>query len=456
MNLKKKLSKILIQFGVKSSRTKNIVKHISVSFFYKLGAILANFLLVPLLINYLDLENYGVWLTLSSFIGWFTFFDIGLGNGLRNKLAEAQTVGDFKLARAYVSSAYFTILVISLFLFLFFLFINKFINWGSVFNTSKKLNDDLSLLMPIVVGCFCLQLVVKLIGNVYLASQNHSIQVKIHFVTQIISLVIIWLLVKTSKSSILIFGTLFSAIPVLVLLGLNIIGFSKEHKKIKPTYSLWKFKYLRDIMGLGLEFFIIQISGIMLFATDNFIISKIFSPEEVVPYNIAFKYFSIPTMVFTIILTPYWSSFTEAYLKKDYQWIKKSIKNILKIWYLMPVLLIIMLIMSDWFYKLWIGDKISVSFVLSCSMALYVLLFTYKTIYNFFINGVGKIRIQMIVGVISIFINIPLSILFAKYLNLGLSGVILATSVSLAMSAILGPVQYKKIINFKAYGIWNR
>jgi O-antigen/teichoic acid export membrane protein len=81
---------------------------------YKGGSILASFLLVPLTINYLDTENYGIWLTLSSFIAWFSFFDIGLGNGLRNKFAEAKAKGDMTLARGYVSSAYFTIGVVSI------------------------------------------------------------------------------------------------------------------------------------------------------------------------------------------------------------------------------------------------------------------------------------------------------------------------------------------------------
>lgn len=442
--------------GVKSSRTKNIVKHVSVSFFYKGGAVLANFMLVPLLIDYLDTENYGVWLTLTSFIGWFTFLDIGLGNGLRNKLAEAIAVKNYNLAKYYVSSAYFSILTISLFLFIVFLTINSPIDWTLVFNTSSKLKSELSILMPIVVGCFCLQLIVKLVGDVYLANQNHSIQVKIHFYTQILSVILIWILMKATKSSLLIFGAVFSSIPVLVLLGLNIIGFSKKYKNIKPSIRFWNFNYLKDIMGLGVEFFIIQVSGVMLFATDNFIISKVFSPEEVVPYNVAFKYFSIPTMIFTLVLTPFWSSFTDAFVKKEFTWIKKSMRNILFIWCIVPVILLIMLLISGWFYKFWVGEKIVIPVFLSISMAVYVMLFTYKSIYNFFINGVGKIRIQMIVGIITIIINIPLSIIFSKHFNLGLAGVILATSVSLAISAIFGPIQYHKIIALKARGIWNR
>ena len=82
--MKEILHKVYNKVGIKSQRTKGITKHVLLSFLYRGGSIAATFLLVPLTINYLDTDNYGIWLTLSSFISWFAFFDIGLGNGLRN------------------------------------------------------------------------------------------------------------------------------------------------------------------------------------------------------------------------------------------------------------------------------------------------------------------------------------------------------------------------------------
>lgn len=454
--MKKKIINLLDRIGVKSNRTLNIVKHIAVSFFYKGGAVLANFLLVPLTINYLDVENYGVWLTLSSFISWFSFFDIGLGNGLRNKFAEAKAKNDYSLARAYISTAYYTITCISTLLFLVFLIVSYFIDWTKVFNTSDQLMSDFSILMPVIIGLFCLQLIVKLISSVYLADQNHSIQVKIQFITQALSLVVIWTLTKFTESSLLIFGIIFSALPVLVLLGLNVFAFSKRFKHLKPSITLWKKKYLKDIMGIGFNFFIVQIAVLILFSTDNFIISKIFSPKEVVPYNIAFKYFSILTMVFSILVAPYWSSFTEAYVKKDFSWIKTSVNNVLKIWLIVPVALVLMFFLADWFYLIWVGEGVNVSKILSFSMALFVLMSTFNTIFVSFINGVGKIKLQLITSIISMVINIPLSIFLAKTLNLGVSGVMFATCFSMGYSVILRPLQYYKLINNKAKGIWNK
>lgn len=43
---------------------------------------------------------------MSSIVGWFVFFDVGLTQGLRNRFAEARAKGDEELARNYVSTTY--------------------------------------------------------------------------------------------------------------------------------------------------------------------------------------------------------------------------------------------------------------------------------------------------------------------------------------------------------------
>lgn len=454
--LKKHLHKVYNRVGIKSDRTKNITKHVLLSFIYKGGSIIANFLLVPLTINYLDTENYGIWLTLSSFIAWFSFFDIGLGNGLRNKFAEAKAKGDMTLAKAYVSSAYFTIGAVCLGLMLLFFSLNFFIDWTKVFNANASLQKDLSLLMPIVFGFFCLQLVTKLITTIYAADQHHSMQGKINFFTQAGSLILVWLMTKTSESSLLIFGSIFSALPVLILGGLNFFAFSNTYKVFKPTLSLWEKKYFKDIFELGLIFFIVQISGIILYTTDNFIISNLFSPAEVVPYNIAYKYFSVAFMVFNIIATPFWSSTTAAYNTGDFLWIKKSMRNLMKVAFAFIVLVLIMVLFSDYFYDFWIGTKVVVNKNLTILIGVFILLTIYVTPFTLFLNGIGKIKLQAIQGLSSAMINIPLSFLLVKYFQFGPSGVILATIISFIPSVFLGPIQYYKIISNTATGIWNK
>ncbi|HRP58969.1 MAG TPA: MATE family efflux transporter, partial [Vicingus sp.] len=212
----------------------------------------------------------------------------------------------------------------------------------------------------------------------------------------------------------------------------------------------------KDITGLGSRFFVVQTAAMVMFTTDSFIISQLFSPREVVPYNVAFKYFSIATMAYTILITPFWSSFTEAYAKKDFDWIKKTVTNIQKIWLLVLLALIVMVVSANWFYKIWVGGTVQVPILLTITMAVFVAMTTYNMVYVNFINGVGKIKIQLITSIISMLINIPISIVFAKYFNWGITGVMLATCFCMSYGVVLRPVQYFMIINNRAKGIWNK
>mgnify|MGYP006088593971 CR=1 FL=1 len=449
-------NKLYSKFGITSDRTKNITKHVLLSFLYKGGSILSALLMVPLTIHYLDVENYGVWLTLSSFIAWFSFFDIGLGNGLRNKFAVAKANGDIELAKAYVSTAYFTIGATSGVLILMFFILNTFVNWSRVFNSSTSIQHDLSILMPIVFGFFCLRLVAKLITTIYTADQHHSMQGKVNFYIQVGSLLLIWLMTKTSHSSLLLFGSIFSVFPVLILLLMNIVGFNNRFKEYRPTFSLWKTKYFKDIFGLGIKFFIIQISWMVITSTDNFIITQLYTPKEVVPYNIAFKYFSIALMSFTIIVTPFWSSFTEAFEKKEFQWIKKSMNNLFRLILVFITISFILLLSSNYIYKFWIGEQVQIQFSLSLLMCIYISMIIYLTPFNYFINGIGKIKLQLIQTLLMAVINIPLSYFLSIKLEMGVNGIILGTIFSVLPSLFLSTIQFLLITNNKAKGIWNK
>ena len=88
-------------------------------------------------------------------------------------------------------------------------------------------------------------------------------------------------------------------------------------------------------------------------------------------------------------------------------------------------------------------------------MACYAILFTFNNIVAFFSNGIGKIKIQLYGGIIAAILNVPLSYYFSKTLELGTSGVLLATIICLLFVDILLFIQYRKIVTKKAVGIWN-
>ena len=97
-----------------------------------------------------------------------------------------------------------------------------------------------------------------------------------------------------------------------------------------------------------------------------------------------------------------------------------------------------------------------IPFAISFGWAIFIAIQSFSMIYMHFINGVGKVKLQMIVLIAMAFLNIPLSIFLAKNVGMGVSGVIFATNIAVFINSILMSVQYRKIIFKNAVGIWNK
>lgn len=429
-------------------------KNILASFIIRGLSIAISLVLVPLTINYVNPSRYGIWLTLGSILTWFSFFDIGLGNGLRNKFAEALAQGESELARIYLSTTYAVLgIIIGSVLFLF-ICINPFLNWAIILNTSHEMAGELSLLVIIVFVFFCLRFVFQLIFIVLSACQETAKASLFDFLGSLFSSAIIFILTKTTSGNLIYLGATLSVTPVLVLIVTSLWFYSRGYKKFAPSFKHVKFKYARDLMSLGINFFIIQIAVLVLFNTNNIIIAQLFGPQEVTTYNISFKLFSVITMIFFIIVTPLWSAYTEAYTKKEFKWIKTMMSKMGKIWILLSIFTILILLSSPVIYKLWVGKSVEIPFALSIAMSSFVIAYVWQILHISLLNGIGKIRLQLYVALISGIINIPLAILMGK--QFGLVGITLTSTLQVSVSGILYSIQTRKILSNTATRIWNK
>ena len=123
------------------SRSSKFKTNIIVSVFFKSADTLIYLLLVPITLGYLNPYEYGIWLTLSSVLAWIDSFDIGLGNGLRNKLAESIANNDKIKARKYVSTTFFMLLILMAILLVIGLLVIHWINWEEVLNLDKYVSN---------------------------------------------------------------------------------------------------------------------------------------------------------------------------------------------------------------------------------------------------------------------------------------------------------------------------
>lgn len=436
-------------------RTLKVKRNIIYSFLIKGGSVVLGLLIIPLTINYVNKSQYGVWLTISSLVSWINTFDIGLSNGLRNKMAHSLALDEEENIVKYVSTTYAILFIISIITFILFVFLGSFFNWNDLLNVGNAVNFNIWPIIVITLASFCVQFMLQPIKSMLTAMHQPFMTSLILLIIQFITFVLTWVLTITTKEgSLMNLVIVVAGAPVLVFVIANIYLFGTSLKAYRPKWSAVDIKSAKSLLGTGGVFFFIQIGALILYQTDNIIITRTLGPQEVTTFNLAFKYFSIMTMLFVIMLTPYWSAFTDAWAKKDTEWIKHSINKMKTIWIYTSIGTVLLYIFSPIAYHLWIGNTVAIPNILSLSMTLYAILNNWQGIYAYALNGIGKLRLQLICILAAGLVNIPLSIILIHWV--GVSGTVFANVIISIVVNYLYTRQTKLIISYKATGIWDK
>jgi O-antigen/teichoic acid export membrane protein len=328
------------------------------------------------------------------------------------------------------------------------------LNWSTILNADPSYATRLTYVSLIVVTFFCLSYIFRLVGIVFVADQLPAYSDLLGLIGYVLSFLIILALVKTTHGALVYVAATLSAVPALVMIIAHFIVFSKKYLNISPNRKYIKMKYARNLIGLGFKYFLVQISSLVVFALSNAIIAQMFGLEQVTTFNIAYKYFSVVIMGFSIVVSPLWSASTDALAKQDAVWIKNTVKYMLKIWFVTIGIVVLMIVCADFIYRIWVGSKIKVSFLITLICGLYSLIFCWNSIFSFIVAGSGKMKLASVISIFNIVAYLPLAVLLGKLV--GISGILLATCVILLGGAIQTPIQTFMVLNNKAKGIWNK
>lgn len=446
--------KLILSIKSGGDRALLLKKNIFQIFIYRTINVFVSFLIVPITINYLNSYDYGIWLTISSFMVWIELMDLGIANGLRNKLTESIALGNKKLSKEYVSSAYFFLTIIACLIFLTFLLISVFVDWGKMLNING--NSNIQLIFVVVIFFFSLRFIFKTIGTILIADHKPNIDALLSALGSLLSLLIVFILTKFTEGSLLVVSIVLSSIPLLIYLLASVRIFKSNYEFMSPSFSNIKKDLIKILLALGSRFFIIQISCLLIYSSINMLIIRWFGADAVTQYNIAYKYFYTIILAFTIIVTPLWSAFTDAFVRGDLDWIKRVVQKVQLIAVFFIAISFFLVLIADQFYDLWVGDLIDVPFSMTIAVFVYVIIYILLSTYNYVINGSGKVYLQTIISFFTLILFIPTAYVLSFYLNLGSIGVIYASSLMQLPLLVAAYVQYKKLVNKKLTGIWGK
>lgn len=436
-----------------SKRTAIVKKNILGSLAIKGISILTSLLLVPMTLGYVSAEIYGVWLTISSILHWLTYMDVGVTHGLKNRLNECLARKDYEKGKSLVSTTYAIMFAIFVPLSAILIVVSPWIDWCSILNVDPSNQEVILKTMQVLFVFIALQMIVNVFVTVVAAYQKTALSSLFAVIGQICALCIIGMMTLFVKPSLLNLAFAYSMMPILIVLTASIIYFKTSMKEVAPSIKAINLAYIKDLWGLGIKFFIIQVQMIVLYQATNILISHIAGPESVTQYNIAYKLLNIAVMVYTIILGPLWPAFTDAYTKNDYTWMNNMYRKMQGVYLLLCLMIGIMVAFSPLIIRLWVGDKVSVPFILTLSIAVYTLIHCWDTLQVTLINGTGKVKLQSYVIIIGLVLHIPLSLLLGRYI--GIIGVVVSMAIINIIYACFFTTQIRRILNNSAAGIWN-
>lgn len=407
---------------------------------FRVGGILANLMVIPVTLKLLGQEKFGIWVTLLTVINWVSFFDMGIGNGLRNKVTECLSRNERDGAREYVTTAYIVMGGAVVAAALTYLMMSRAVSWDSVFNSKSVDRGDMYLLMGIVVVGALINFAVSLAIQLYYSVQKASAGSLGNFISQAGTLLLLGYFLK--------FGPLtikgVALINMGVLVATNLVlnwTFFRGHTFLLPSLKYFRREKIRSLVMLGGKFFVIQMASVVILTTDNMIITRLLGPEHVSGYNIVSKLFSLIIIGHGIILAPLWSAYTEAYTRGDGEWLVRN----RRIMYLLMLPIVagagFLFLIYPYIIRIWIGEDLGISRSLVALFSIYTVIYTWSNLHMHLLNGLGRVKYQLPVWVFQGAINIPLSIYFVRVHNMGVNGVILGTTLSLVIFAIVAPVE---------------
>jgi O-antigen/teichoic acid export membrane protein len=437
-----------------NSRTRIVLKNTVLSVSLKGFSILMTFILVPLSLRSVTEKEYGIILTITSIISWISFLDVGIGNGLRNKLGKALAEKDALLARKYVSTAYYYVALIFAGVLVSYTVVHPFLDWHRLLNISILDVPRLQGCMYIVISLFVVRFILQLVGVVLLADQQSYKSDAILPLSNLLT--IVWIYISYLAGETGFYNLIFSicASPIIVLVLYSIVLYSGKYKNLLPSREFVDPTMKKGLLNLGFKFFLLQVIALVIFSTSNILIAHFFAMEDVTVFNIAVRYYGIGLMVFGIVLTPLWGAFSDAWYQDDTKWIVRTMRRMIVLNFVILMGALVMLAYFDPISRLWLGKSVLVAPLFALSLIIYNFQFSFNNIFSYFLNGIGKINLQLYASIAGGVINIPATIFLVRNTNLGLASICIANILSLLPSSIFAYIQVNKILNHKANGVW--
>jgi O-antigen/teichoic acid export membrane protein len=384
---------------------------------------------LPLTVRYLGKLEYGIWVTVSTSVVMLAVLDLGIANTLTNFISKAFAQQDEPMAQRYFATALWITAGIAVVLGICGAVIFRWIDWGALFNVQDpRIAMQAQWCVAYAFGFFLLSLPLNLANKVLSGYQEVHLANYFAVLTSVLGLVAI-------VGTVLLHGTLvtltaaYCAATLLGTLVLNLWLCVWHRPGVAPWPHSVSRTVTRDLFGEGALFFVLQISGLVVFNTDNLIIAHYMGAAEVTPYSVAWRLCGYASMFQYILVPSLWPAFSEAYHRCDMIWIRKTYRRVMQVSLLaVGVAALLIGLFGRPVIRLWAGSPAVPGALLLWVMSLWVILLSYTVNQAMLLAATQRIQLQALSAAVSAVFNLGLSIFLVQ--RIGTLGVLMGTMVS--------------------------
>lgn len=388
---------------ISERENKLIFGNISLSLLLKFLSLIFSLINTKLYITYFNNNDVlGVWYSIVSILNWIVYFDLGIGNGLRNEIVGPLERKDEPAIKKIISTGYIVVIIISLLVTSVLLCASFFVNWNKFLNIPDTILSKNTLLKVAIISVIGvgLQFSLKTIISIFQAMRKTSVSGLLALLLNVLVFIYLKVVPSGGVEKTLLSFTIFYQMAVNVpLIVLTVYLFGLKMRRCRPSIKAYDKNVVSKIAKLGISFFIIQIALLIISSTDSWLITYFFDPENTVDYQIYYRLFSVVLTIFALFTQTVWSSVTKYYEEKNVQkimWLYKMLNGVAAIGGTACIIIAIFYgkIVNIWMSDAYDADKITISIALM--FAIWMITQMIINTSTAIANGIGRLKIQTI------------------------------------------------------------
>lgn len=345
------------------SNKKNYLLTLFSSFGGQVLSIIINFVSVPIALNYWGQERYGLFAIINSVIVYLTLSNLGLNSAASTLMAKNNNISEKYL----ILKRSFYMIIISVAVFtVFFIILDKIsLNWiYFVGDIPKQFIKETYTALYIMIILFFFNTVLSIIDSVFNGFHKLYIQKNFDIAMNVFSFgaLLLTIAINGKLGHFVLFTGLVKVLFSIVKIGYFYYFMQDGKQKVKIEEKMIEnedseYSY-KNIFMTGLRFFFIGIASLVVWNTDNLVISHFLNIGSVTPYSITFKIYNIIITVIIILTSSMLPLLAKEFGNNNWNWINETYDKLLKIMAIFGGLSWIggILFFKD-FINLWTGEK---------------------------------------------------------------------------------------------------